>query len=194
MTKRAYDGVIFDMDGTLIQQELDFADIRRQLGVQPGLGLIEAIAAMAPDRRAAADDYLLQREIEGARRSSLMPGARETLDRIRQAHLPTALLTRNAPQAMQIVLDKFALEFDLAWSRDDHCVKPLPDGILSACQRLGLQPARTLCVGDFHYDLLAANHAGAVSVLLTGPQRPSFASEAKYVIEKLTDLLDILQL
>ena len=44
-------GIIFDMDGTLIVQELDFAAMRREIGLPPDTPLLEALAAMSEAER-----------------------------------------------------------------------------------------------------------------------------------------------
>jgi phosphoglycolate phosphatase len=94
---------------------------------------------------------------------------------------------------MDMVLARFGLAFDLAWSRDDGPIKPAPDGVLRACRQLGIAPARTACVGDFRYDLLAANAAGAVSILLArGQARPDYADLAQHVIAELAELPEVL--
>jgi HAD superfamily hydrolase (TIGR01509 family) len=188
-----FDAVIFDMDGTLIEPLLDFAAIRAELGIPPDRGIVEAIAAMPPRRAAEANRRLLERECSAAREAELMPGAAEALQAVRDAGLKTALLTRNAREAMEIVLGRFeALRFDLAWSREAGPIKPEPHGVLRACRELGAAPARTACVGDFRYDVLAANAAGAVSVLLARGRPPEFAREADYVIAGLEELKGIL--
>jgi len=181
------------MDGTLIEPLLDFSAIRAELEMPPGAGIIEAIEVMPPDRRRHADGLLLERELSAARRAKLMPNAGEIIQRVRKAGLKTAMLTRNAREAMELVLDRFpALQFDLAWSREQGPIKPEPDGILRACRALGVEPAATACVGDFHYDIIAANAAGAVSILLAPGENPDFAEEADYVIRDLKDLIGLL--
>ena len=40
-----FDGVIFDMDGTLVVSPLDFVAIRAELGIAPGNGILEEIQA-----------------------------------------------------------------------------------------------------------------------------------------------------
>jgi HAD superfamily hydrolase (TIGR01509 family) len=190
---KRFDAVIFDMDGTLIEPLLDFAAIRAELDIPPERGIVEAIAAMPPPRAAEANRRLLERERSAAREAELMPGAAEALQAVRHAGLKTALLTRNAREAMEIVLGRFeTLRFDLAWSREAGPIKPEPDGILRACRELGTAPRRTACVGDFRYDVLAANAAGAVSVLLARGGPPGFADEADYVIASLDELKDVL--
>jgi HAD superfamily hydrolase (TIGR01509 family) len=187
-----YDAVIFDMDGTIIESLLDFTVIRTELGLPPGSGTLEAIEAMPPDRREAAHRTLLEHELKAARQADLVPHAKETVDAIRRAGLKAALLTRNARVAMEIVLQRFALHFDLTWSRENGPIKPEPSGVLRACQVMGVLPQRTACVGDYHYDIIAANAAGAVSVLLARSEPPPYADEAKYVITTLAELPQLL--
>ncbi|MHC4561299.1 MAG: HAD family hydrolase [Planctomycetota bacterium] len=189
-----FDAVIFDMDGTLIEQRIDFAALRAELDVPEGMGIIEAIAQMSPADQAAANATLVEREVAAAHQANLMAGADGTLAAIRSAGLKTALLTRNGPEALEVIFSRFDLPFDLAWTRDQGPIKPEPDGVLRACRELGVRPARTACVGDFRYDIEAANAAGAVSVLLTGGLSPGFADEADYVIDRLPELCTIVGL
>lgn len=189
---RPFDGVIFDMDGTLIEPLLDFRQIRADLGVPEGSGIIEALDAMAPEQAAARRRRLEAHELDAARRARLMPGAGEIVRKIRLAGLKTALLTRNSAAAMRVVLDRLGLSFELAWSREQGPIKPEPDGVLRACRELGIAPARTACVGDFRYDLVAANAAGAVSILLDRGQQLDFAGLADHVIAELGELEEVL--
>lgn len=192
---RKFDAVIFDMDGTLIESLLDFQAIRAELGISTADGILEAIEKMAAGDAVQAHQVLLSHELAAAARASLMPGAIELLTAIRQAGLKTALLTRNAAQAMRIVLDKFftgATAFDITWSREDGPIKPEPDGILKACDQLDATVDRVCCVGDFYYDIAAANTAGATSVLLDRRSKCDFADQADYVIKSLGELTGVL--
>lgn len=188
-----FDAVIFDMDGTLVVQRLDFPAIRAHLGVGLDEGIIEAVEAMEAPRRDEARRHVLACELAAARRATLTPGAADVVADIRAAGLKTALLTRNSEQAMRIVLDTFGeLEFDLTWSRLHGPIKPEPDGVQAACKELGVAPQRTACVGDFRYDIMAANAAGCVSILATYGGDVDFAHDADYVVDDLWDLPDIL--
>ena len=185
---RPFKLVIFDMDGTLIAQMLDFQDIRKQLAIRPEEGILEAIENMSPPRRAEAEEWLVQTELQAAGKARLMPGAAETLAVIRDANIKVALLTRNTRESMQMVIEKFGLQFDLAWSREDGPIKPEPDSVLKACDILNVAPEQTACVGDFQYDVVAANAAGAVSILFAPDETPPFADTADHVISKLAQL------
>jgi len=191
-TTRPFELVIFDMDGTLIAQMLDFQAIRTQLSIPPEKGILEAIEAMSPARRAQAEAWLVKTELQAAEKARLMPGAAETLECVRNANIKVALLTRNTRQSMQMVIEKFGLQFDLAWSRENGPIKPEPDGVLRACDTLAVAPGQTACVGDFHYDLVAANAAGTVSILIAPDERPPFADIADHVITELSELPTLL--
>ncbi len=189
---RQIDAVIFDMDGTLIRPLLDFQAIRAQLGIAAEDGILEAIARMDEPRRAIAEADLLAWELAAAEQSTLMDGAEELLGRIRRAGLKTALLTRNAAGAMRTVLARHGLSFEVAWSREDGPIKPEPDGVLAACERMNVPPNRAACVGDFRYDIQAANAAGCVSVLLMNDRCADFADQADHTIGSLGELADLL--
>jgi len=185
--------VIFDMDGTLIEPLIDFAALREELGIDPRDGILESIERMPADQGRAARAHLLGRELAAARQAQLLPGAVEVCRKIRQAGMKTALLTRNAREAVQIVLERFdRLRFDLTRSREYGPIKPGPDGVLRACEALEADPSRTACVGDFHYDITAANEAGAVSILLIHGSEPDYAEQADHRIHSLHELPGIL--
>ncbi|MCE5325857.1 MAG: HAD-IA family hydrolase [Planctomycetaceae bacterium] len=190
-----YQGVIFDMDGTIVEPLLDFHAIRRRLGIAADEGIIEAIAAMAEPQRRLAAQWLEEQELAAACKTRLMSGAAAALAAVRAAGLKTALLTRNTAAAMRTVLGRFReLAFDLTMSREDGKIKPEPDGILHACRAMGISATYTICVGDFLYDLIAAKAAGAVAVLLAPGPRPDFAHQADHVIAGLDELPALLGL
>ncbi len=192
---RKYDAVIFDMDGTLVQANLDFEAIRAELGVAAENGILETIEKFQPARSREAHKQLLVHELAAARKAELTPFAGEVLEAIGQAGLATALLTRNARRPVEIILQRFPqLTFDLVWSREKGPIKPEPDGVLKACRQLNVQPGRVACVGDFAYDVDAANSAGAVSVLFAPAGSPEWADRADFVIRCLSELPDLLEL
>lgn len=193
--RRPFDCVIFDMDGTLILSSLDFVAIRAELGISSDLGLIEAIKQMPPPQQAQAEAKLLEHELASANQATLMPGVIEVLDTCRAMGMKLALLTRNTRQAVKIVLERFDnLRFDLIRCREDGIIKPEPDGVFLACGILGVDPTRTICIGDFHFDIQAANAADATSVLLTtNPDCQAYAHEADFVIDKLEEFLKLLK-
>ena len=191
-----YDGIIFDMDGTIVESMVNFKTIRVELGIAPEVGIIEHIDQLSPAHAEQANTMLRNRELQGAENASLISGAMETLEAVRRAGLKTALLTRNTQHAVDIIMQRFCQlqsQFDLVLTRENGTIKPQPGSILDACKTLGIQPQRTLCVGDYIYDLQAANSAGAVSVLLTTHRDwKTFAAQGDFVIDKLEELLKLI--
>ncbi|MFP4354753.1 MAG: HAD family hydrolase [Phycisphaerae bacterium] len=182
-------GVIFDMDGTLVDSQLDFERIRRHLGVEPGQDILAAIEAMEPEQSRRSARWLLETELAAVESADLIPHAAETLRNLRQAGLKIALLTRNVAEAMQLVVKRLGPElFDLTWSRENGPIKPEPDGILAACGQMGIDATASAAVGDFEYDLIAARAAGATAILLARGDRPPFAHRADHVISCLSEL------
>lgn len=182
--------VIFDMDGTLTRPMLDFDRIREEIGIAAG-PILEAVTSMPPDDRARAEAILLRHEAQAAAESELQPGAGDVVRSIRRAGVPVALMTRNSRESVRAFQERHGLEFDLVRTREDGVVKPSPEPVQFICRRFEAEPQRTWVIGDFHYDLLCANRAGAISVLLLeapdGP--PAWAKEAAHVITDLRALL-----
>ena len=124
--------------------------------------------------------------------SKLNAGARETLAALRQRGIPIGILTRNRKDNAWAVADKHGLHFDAVVGREDGPVKPDTFGVLHLCRRFGVEPAQTLLVGDYLFDLLCARAAGAIPVLLANHDRAEeFARHADFTVASLTELLPI---
>ena len=65
--------------------------------------------------------------------------------------------------------------------------------MLRLCEQFAVQPAETLVVGDYLFDLLSARAAGAVAVLLKTHEKCSeFAEYADFTVTSLDELLGII--
>ena len=183
------------MDGTLTEPFLDFDRIREEIGL-PKEPLLEAVMRMPPTERARAEAILLRHEAAAAAESRLQPHAREVVTAIRAARIPVALMTRNTRESTDAFRRRHGLTFELVRTREDGPIKPSPEPVHAICQALGANPANTWVVGDFHYDIMCANAAGAISVLyLDGSTaRPAWAANARHEITDLRQLTAILRL
>ena len=71
--------------------------------------------------------------------------------------------------------------------------KPHPHGLLIAADRIGVDPATSIYIGDQIFDLHAAKAAGMTSCLIRGAHTPEGAEkEADLVAASLQDLLTML--
>lgn len=186
--------VIFDLDGTITQPYLDFDGIREEMGLETHGGpILEAMEKMPPEQRQRAEVILHFHEEKAVAESRLNAGAGETLAALRQRGIPIGILTRNRKNNAWAVANKHGLHFDAIVGREDGPVKPDAFGVWHLCRRFGVEPAQTLLVGDYLFDLLCARAAGAIPVLLANHDRADeFARHADFTIASLPELLPLI--
>ena len=190
-TAKNYRLVIFDMDGTLTEEMLDFAQIRRDLGLAPG-GILEQLADLPPERRRHAETILHRHELAAAEACRVHEGAVELLAALAGRNIRTALLTRNSVVCTQRILARHNLHLDYVATREDLPHKPHPDSILNITRRMAIAPLHTLMVGDYLYDVEAARNAGTdMALVCVKPELPAFSHLATYRIRRLGELLAI---
>jgi HAD superfamily hydrolase (TIGR01509 family) len=184
--------VIFDLDGTLLAQALDFDAIRRDIGVPPPTPILEAISAMPEAARQRAFAILGRHEAEAAARSQLMPGARELLAWLRSSGIRTAVLTRNSRISVDAARQRHGLQFDAVVTREEHAPKPCPDGVNHLMGLFEAGTAETVVVGDYRYDIEAGRSAGVRTVALL-PQPKPWGAHATHVAATLGEVRSILE-
>jgi HAD superfamily hydrolase (TIGR01549 family) len=184
-------GLIFDLDGTLVDSGLDFAAIRRETGFPEGTGLLEHLEALEPTAKAAAEAVILRHEMQGARSASWMPGARELLQRLVAAELPIGIVTRNNRVAAQLMLETLGIPCDELVAREDAPAKPHPGGLLAISRRWNLNPAQLVYVGDYLFDLQAAHNAGMLACWYDNGRGFSYDEQADLVVSHFDRLADL---
>ena len=189
-----YELIVFDMDGTLTLDALDFESLRQELGLQMRHPILEWLDTLDEEKRQEAWDTLLHHEAVAAEKCQLRPGADTVVKRLRDRGLKTALLSRNSQRSVETVLRRYPMFFDRVASRDQAPMKPAAESILKICRALQISPDKTLMVGDYVFDLQVANNAGTHSVLLVEPDDaiPDFAHQANYVLRSLEDIESLL--
>jgi HAD superfamily hydrolase (TIGR01509 family) len=180
-------GVLFDMDGVIVRQSLDFMAIKREIfGSTEGF-ILERMAALEGAARARAEAILERHETEAALAAEPVDGAVEFFDWLAARGIRRGIVTRNSPKSVAIVREKLGLAVDAVVTRDDAAPKPSPEPVLVACRRLGMAPAEGLFVGDYEFDMLAGRRAGITTVLLKNPIQLR-SDNADLVIESFRDL------
>jgi HAD superfamily hydrolase (TIGR01509 family) len=158
--------VIFDMDGTLTEPVLDFDAIRAEIGIPEGVPILEHLTAVGEAERARAEAIMLRHEREAIARATLADGCADLLGRLRGMEIPMSILTRNVREVVETFARMFAFEFHAVYTREDGPPKPSPHGALLLCEAMGVDPAATLAVGDYKYDVIAGRDAGCRTVLV----------------------------
>ncbi|MHC4961223.1 MAG: HAD family hydrolase [Planctomycetota bacterium] len=187
--------VIFDLDGTLTQPILDFDTIRTEMDLPPeSLDILAAMAAMPPAQQEQAHSILARHESHAAQNSRLNDGVTELLSELRRRKIPIGLLTRNTRENTLYVTHRHQLCLDAIVARQDGPAKPDAYGVLELCRQFNSTPAETIVVGDFLHDLLSAQNAGAISVLIkTHPKADHYEAHADYSISHISELLGVIK-
>lgn len=169
------DVLLFDLDGVLVDtydvwfhllndvaRRLDHAPIDRQLyRACWGQGIEEDVRRFYPGRAVAEINAWYEKHYgDHLEHLKVMEGAATSLAGWPQ---PKAVVT-NSP----VAIGSRALEVAKLRPYFREVVgcdmvprsKPAPDGVLLACEKLGVSPARALMVGDSRYDEGAAKAAG----------------------------------
>ena len=183
----AFQAVLFDLDGTLLETVPDLAEAANRMlaamgrpalpveliatFVGRGIGrLVERALAGSRDGRLEAAVVKPAQELfesfyaeESGRRSAPYPGVTVALARLHAAGVPMAVVTNKAADFTRPLLAVTGLlpYFSSVVSGDTlPWKKPDPRPVLHACDELGIAPAQALFVGDSVHDVEAARSAG----------------------------------
>jgi phosphoglycolate phosphatase len=212
--------VIFDLDGTLVNSLGDLADamnaVLASLGYpehphEPyrrfvGDGIVMLVRRALPSE-AAVDDNLVETSValmraEYARRQTdttrPYPGIPELLAELAKRNRLTAVLS-NKPDGPTRELVTALLaphRFDaVLGARPEAPLKPDPTTALGLADALGVEPKRTVFVGDTSIDMTTARAAGMTAVGVTWGFRDAEelrAAGSHHIIGRPADLLEVL--
>ncbi|HEX3904282.1 MAG TPA: HAD family hydrolase [Polyangia bacterium] len=164
--------VIFDLDGTLADSLLDFDAIRAEIGLSPGLPILEQLADATPAERARAEEIMRRHELTAVAGATPTDGCADLLGHLAALEIPIGILTRNVREVVETFAGMFGFHFQAVYTREDGPHKPAPDGVLALCAQLGTRPDETLTVGDYKFDVIAGRRAGCRTVLLRAEPLP----------------------
>jgi len=193
-------GIVFDLDGTLVDSRLDFARMRADMGLPAGQPILEAIEQLVAVEAERCRDILHRHELAGAERATLLPGVAALLAALEQRGVPLAIATRNSRRVAETTLARVGLAADLLLTRDDGPIKPDPWPLLFACQQWRLEPQEVVMIGDYVFDIECGQAAGSRTVLLAethGLDADGSGFGADLVLRSLADyprLLDWLEM
>lgn len=213
---QAIAGVLFDLDGTIIDTDDNMvARLAAKLGPfqrifpngdarpfvrhllllaeSPINGLITRFDRFDLDDEAFRANTWL-RDMLGYRRPTdmtLIPGVAETLGELTGSYKLALVTTRSRAETdFFLKLTGLTTLFEVIITRDDvRRLKPHPEPLLLAMERLGLGPERCAMVGDTSVDVRSARAAGAKSVaVLCGFGERRDLEEADLILNSTADL------
>lgn len=191
--QRSFDAWIFDLDGTLTVPAHDFDEMRRRLGVQPGVGLVEAMEEMSPARRIWAERLVEAWEWEVADRAEPASGAAELLSRLTEEGVRLGVLTRNthaiALHTLKVIGFERYFSPQTVVGRHEATPKPHPAGVQKLLVGWDVPAGRAVMVGDHVADVQAGRAAGARAALLGAQVDERWRAEADFVWPSLVEVV-----
>jgi len=185
--------VAFDLDGTLIELNIPFDEIRKALGIERGFILESIMEEKDSQKRQEMLRILESYELMCAMKAK---PAYYAVELVNGLNAVKGVITRNSRRSAEIVAERLGFDFDFIIGREDAEPKPSPQPLILALKMFDVRPSRALMVGDFLFDLLSGKAAGAkTALILTERNREmakSFIQHADYVFESLKKLADFL--
>jgi HAD superfamily hydrolase (TIGR01549 family) len=158
-------GVIFDMDGTVVDVPYDWKKIKQTLKTG-GNPILSHIQSLKEPERSKKWAILEKFEQEATAQATLKDGMVEFLFFLKEKRIKTALVTNNSRKNLDFLLNKFQLSFDFLLSREAGLWKPSGAPFILALQNLGIQNSECCVIGDSHFDVKAAEDAGIKKVFM----------------------------
>ena len=206
------EGVIFDLDGVLLDSEHVWDEVREELARERGgrwhdraqremmgMSSLEWSRYMhdeigLPDSPEEISAEVVRRlEVLYREQLPAMPGAREAVERL-AARWPLALASSSNRELIALALELLGVadRFEATVSSEEVARgKPAPDVYLEAARRLRVDPTRAAAVEDSHNGIRAAKAAGMRAIAIPNRRFPpgdDALAEADLVLETLAGL------
>jgi phosphoglycolate phosphatase len=211
-----FDGVIFDLDGTLVDTLADIADAlnhvlearglpshglpdyRRMIGAGVELLIERAVPASEHEHSAAIiAEYRARYAQHMLDRSAPYPGVAELLAQLRARGVPLSVLSNKPDPATRQMIAKLFPEVpfvDVVGQRPDRPRKPDPTVALELAARMHVAAERCAFVGDTDFDMQTACAAGMFPVGVTWGFRDRaelLQHGARALIDRPAELLEL---
>jgi phosphoglycolate phosphatase len=207
--------IIFDFDGTLAKLNIDFHQMRdsiRKLILSSGIPanelhsdlvleminetaaiLNQSCAEKAEQFTREANAIIEKIEIEAANNGELFGQTRELLQSLKSQEISFGIISRNCAKAVKTIFPDILSYCPVVVCRDDvENVKPHPQHLNTALNKLGGSPQSTIMIGDHPLDIKTGRNAGTWTCgVLTGRCRKIDFIEAgaDLILSQAADIL-----
>jgi len=204
-------GVLFDMDGVLVDSEAFICKAAVEMFREKGLFVkkvdFQPFVGMGENRYigGVAEKYHLKIDIAEAKARTYqiyevlakgnlhpLPGAIELIEKCRSMGLKLALATSTDKVKMEINLRAIGLTINSFESAinglDVERKKPFPDIYIRASQNLSLKPGECLVVEDAVVGVTAAHEAGCRCLAVTTTFKKDELNEADWICDSLLNV------
>ena len=206
-----FHGVIFDIDGTLLDtndlharcwveaferfgKHIDYDLMRHQIGKGGDLLVPDLLTAREMQR--FGDDLKKYRgelyKRDFMKRAKPFPRVRELFEFLHERGAKLALASSANPDEVEYYTDLLGVQKLLGAStskKDAGMSKPSPEIFEAALEQLGTDVTKTLVVGDTPYDVLAAHRASlAIAAVLCGGFERELLAKAEFLFDSAEDI------
>ena len=209
------DLLIFDLDGTLVDSKLDLAQAVNATRSHMGMSALDnervysyvgngapvlirrAMGAQAtePQVQEALEFFLEYYREHYLDFTTLYPGVREALDRLRDGGKRMAVLTNKPVRISRAILDGLGVGghfFQVYGGNSFDLKKPDPVGVHTLMLETGIPADRTLMIGDSGVDIQTSRNAGIASCGVTYGFQPETLAEPApdRLVDRMEELAD----
>jgi HAD superfamily hydrolase (TIGR01509 family) len=160
--------ILFDWDGVIVETRLNFSGLREKYYGGRRAMLLEDAGSLSAEKKASLMLDIEDIEIRGAMNAEIVPGVLDVIEWSEKNGIPWAVVSRNCKKSIELAAAAASVKLpEVVRSRDDgDCVKPDPRALAETCRALGADPAQTLFIGDYIYDMIGARRTGMRGVLI----------------------------
>jgi len=190
-------GIIFDLDGTLIRLPIRYEAIFEKLQnlfdtqdeFKPLIPTILEKANNDVKLIQQAFDLICEEETQAAKNFKIIDNAIDTLNYFKNRNYSLSLVTMQCMKAAKLVLDKMQISelFSSIITRDDSIQRSIQ--IKNSVEILSLSPDNVIVIGDRIHDVQSAKEVGCSAILFNKDKLNSF-KECR-VISELVELTKI---
>ncbi len=203
-------GVIFDMDGVLVDSYEAHFNSWQLLAQAHGLTITEAEFASHFGRTTREiihdlwSDHIAESEVDACDRLKEefyreilqehfpeMPGEAQLLTDLAEAGFALAIGSSGPAENVAICIECMTRGDLIAATVNAHDVthgKPHPEVFLKAAEKLGLPPGKCVVIEDAPAGVEAARRAGMAVIAITGTAEPQALSAADMIVDSLTEI------
>jgi HAD superfamily hydrolase (TIGR01509 family) len=206
------DGVVFDLDGLLLDSEQVWDAAREELARERGgrwhpQAQRDMMGMSSPEWSRYMHDVIglpeppdeINAEVVGRlerryrEHLPVIPGAREAVERLAE-RWPLALASSSNRELIDLALDLMGIadRFQATVSSEEVARgKPAPDVYLEAARRLGIDPTRAAAIEDSHNGIRAGKAAGMRVIAIPSehfPPAEEVLAQADVVLRSLAEL------
>jgi len=192
-------GIIFDLDGTLIQLPINYEIIQTQLKelfhtsekLSPLIPTIIKLSKNDQNKITESFDLICKEEILASKNLKIMDNTVDVLKFLKSKNLILCLVTMQCKSALEKILEQMNISdlFDSVISRDENYDRF--EQIQESLKNTFMSPSEVIVVGDRIHDVESAKKAGCVPILKINEIKkiPPFSCK---IIENLTELKEMI--